>query len=68
MNDTEKLLASYDCGNAGGWLSEDLECAIDSEPWCQRHELLDLQRRVKLVLTSLEAWSKELAKEIAGDN
>jgi hypothetical protein len=43
MNDTEKLLASYDCGNAGGWLSEDLECAIDSEPWCQRHQLLALK-------------------------
>lgn len=50
MSQTDTLLASYDCGNNGGWLADDLECAVDEEPWCLTHQL--------------KAW-KQYAKDIA---
>ena len=47
MNDTEKLLASYDCGTTGGWLQDDLECGIDGEPWCALHMYKDEAQRLR---------------------
>jgi len=30
-----------DCRKTGGWLSEDLECGIDTDPMCDHHRLVN---------------------------
>lgn len=57
-------LASYDCSTNQGWLAADLECQIDGEPWCMKHQLVaerELRRDALLALEELdpEGWDDE---------
>jgi hypothetical protein len=33
-------LRKANCEYGDGWLSEDLECQVDVEPWCGKHAVL----------------------------
>jgi len=36
-----------DCRDSDGWLTEDLECQIDTEPWCDYHYMLVVQGAIR---------------------
>lgn len=36
-----------DCRETEGWLSDDLECQIDTEPWCDYHYHLLVQQAIR---------------------
>ena len=66
MIDTEKLLASYDCGTTGGWLSDDLECGIDGEPWCALHMHKADMKAVRAALDRTRASLRKLEEALGG--
>lgn len=43
-----KRLRNYvDCRESAGWMTPDLECQINTEPWCDYHHTLAVQGAIR---------------------
>ena len=54
-DEAQGRLRKANCDYGDGWLSDDLECQVDVEPWCGKHAVLYYIRANKEAQGKLEA-------------
>ena len=58
LTEAQARLRKANCDYGDGWLSDDLECQVDAEPWCGKHAVLYYIRENKKAQGKLDAVKK----------
>ena len=59
LAEAQARLRKANCEYGDGWLSDDLECGRDAEPWCGKHAVLyyiKAHKEARGKLAAVERW------------
>ncbi|KKN47184.1 hypothetical protein LCGC14_0665250 [marine sediment metagenome] len=62
LAEAQARLRKANCAYGDGWISDDLECGVDVEPWCGKHAVLyhiKANKEAQGKLDAVETWRKQ---------
>jgi hypothetical protein len=64
LRESEARLRKANCDYGDGWLSDDLECQVDVEPWCGKHAVLYYIKALHKSEAAQEEFATKAREEI----